>query len=106
MYLRMTERIRDAYDTGRLQNPAATSHLTTWFASYYFRAYDDWHAGREEAVPQAWRIAFDAADNHRVRGLGNLLLGMNGARSRDLAFRCERGVVSARGPVLTRTTSS
>jgi hypothetical protein len=86
MYLRMTEQIRDAYDAGRLQNPAATSHLTAWFANYYFHAYDDWHAGRKDAVPQAWRIAFDAADNRQVRGLGDLLLGMNAHVSRDLPY--------------------
>jgi hypothetical protein len=86
MYLRMTEQVRDAYDDGRLENPAFTSHLTAWFAGYYFRAYDDWHGGDTDAVPEAWRIAFEAADEETVRGLGNLLLGMNAHVSRDLPY--------------------
>jgi hypothetical protein len=86
MYLRMTEQVRDAYDDGRLESPAFTSHLTAWFARYYFRAYDDWHDGDTDAVPEAWQVAFEAADDKRVRGLGNLLLGMNAHVSRDLPF--------------------
>jgi hypothetical protein len=86
MYLRMTEQVRDAYDDGRLQSPAFTSHLTAWFARYYFRAYDAWHDGDVDAVPRAWQVAFEAADEKRVRGLGNLLLGMNAHVSRDLPY--------------------
>ncbi len=86
MYMRMTEKIRDASDRGRFADPAATAHFTAWFARYYFHAYDDWHSGRKEAVPEAWRIAFQAADDRSVRGLGNLLLGMNAHISRDLAY--------------------
>ncbi|MGE0600796.1 MAG: DUF5995 family protein [Dehalococcoidia bacterium] len=86
MYLRMTEEIIKAYDAGRLQNPAATAHFTAWFASYYFRAFDDWSAGRTDRVPNAWQVAFSAADDERVRGLGNLLLGMNAHVSRDLPY--------------------
>jgi hypothetical protein len=86
MYLRMTEQVRNAYDSGRLENPAFTSHLTAWFARYYFRAYDDWHDGNIDAVPRAWQVAFEAADDRRVRGLGNLLLGMNAHVSRDLPY--------------------
>ncbi|MGE3074052.1 MAG: DUF5995 family protein [Dehalococcoidia bacterium] len=86
MYLRMTEEIIKAYDGGRLQDPAATAHFTAWFASYYFRAFDDWTSGKTDNVPQAWQIAFQAADDERVRGLGNLLLGMNAHVSRDLPY--------------------
>ena len=89
MYLRMTERIIDAYDEGRFKDPAATSHITAWFATYYFRAYDDWHGGRPAAVPDAWRQAFEAADDRTVRALGDLLLGMNAHVSRDLPFVVE-----------------
>jgi len=37
-------------------------------------------------VPRAWRIAFSAAQSHRVSALGNLLLGMNAHISRDLPY--------------------
>ena len=95
MYLRMTEQVRDAFDAGQLVNPAASAHLTAWFAHYYFNAYDDWHSGSVDAVPEVWRVAFGAAEERNVRGLGNLLLGMNAHVSRDLAFTVE-DVLSAR----------
>jgi Family of unknown function (DUF5995) len=37
-------------------------------------------------VPRAWQVAFGAAARRSVRGLGDLLLGMNAHITRDLAF--------------------
>ena len=66
-------------------SPAYIAQLDGMFADYYFDAYDAWDSGRGE-VPEAWRIAFDAAEARSVSGLGDMLLGINAHISRDLPF--------------------
>ena len=56
------------------------------FANLYFAAEDNWRAGRHEDVPEAWRIAFQAADDKQVQGAGNLLLGINAHVQRDQPY--------------------
>jgi Family of unknown function (DUF5995) len=56
------------------------------FAQLYFDAMDAWRAGRRKDVPEAWRIAFAAADGKRVQGAGDLLLGINAHVQRDMPF--------------------
>jgi hypothetical protein len=86
-YLRTTEayltyaRRSDFFADARFVN-----HQDVVFAQMYFDAYDDWAAGRMERVPPAWRIAFSAADDERVSGAGNLLLGISAHINRDLPF--------------------
>src|SRR5436189_2206016 len=48
--------------------------------------YDAYTRGDLVNTPAPWRIAFDAANNHQVQGIGNLLLGMNAHINRDLPF--------------------
>jgi hypothetical protein len=85
MYREVTRAVAEA-DDGFFGDRGALAHLDAVFAELYFRAFDDWHAGRRDAVPGAWRIAFEAADGRRVSGIGDLLLGMNAHISRDLPF--------------------
>jgi Family of unknown function (DUF5995) len=66
-------------------SPTYIAHLDGTFAERYFDAYDTWNSGRGE-VPEAWRIAFDAAEARSVSGLGDMLLGINAHISRDLPF--------------------
>src|SRR3546814_13499817 len=50
------------------------------------------------ATPRAWQIAFSAADNRRVSGLGNMLLGMSAHVNRDLPMvLAEIGLVKPDG---------
>ena len=56
------------------------------FARLYHEARDNWTAGRKDQVPEAWRIAFSAADERRVQGAGDLLLGINAHVQRDMPF--------------------
>jgi hypothetical protein len=86
LYLRTTEAVAEAARAGRFADPAAVSHLTAWFARYYFAAYDDWRAGRSVGIPAAWQLALDAADRRSAHAIGNLLLGMNAHITRDLAY--------------------
>ena len=60
------------------------AHEDAVFAQFYFNADDAERAG--EPIPQAWRIAFDAARSPDVTGIGDLLLGMNAHINRDLAY--------------------
>ena len=85
MYLRTTEAFWAAARAGRFRHRAAMAHLDAWFARYYLDARDTWHAGRRASVSQAWQVAFRASAARSVRGMGDLLLGMNAHISRDLA---------------------
>jgi uncharacterized protein DUF5995 len=86
VYLRVTEEYRRTIDTPFFDDTPFVNHEDTVFARYYFSAYDDWVAGDVGDVPPAWRIAFDAASDHRVSALGDLLLGINAHVQRDLPF--------------------
>ena len=86
-YLRTTEEYRRATTTpGFFDDPGFVNHEAAVFASYYFEAYDDWHAGRTDQVPAAWKVALDAADKQSVSAGGNLLLGMAAHINRDLPY--------------------
>ena len=82
MYLRVTDGVpgADFHDERWL------SHLDALFARLYFRAFDAWNDGRSTAVPEAWRISFEAARDRQTTALGDLLLGMNAHISRDLPY--------------------
>jgi hypothetical protein len=86
-YLRTTEKYLEyAQQSDFFYDAAFVNHQDVVFARMYFDAYDNWHAGRVENVPPAWRIAFAAADARRVSGAGDLLLGISAHVNRDLPF--------------------
>ena len=86
-YLRTTEEYRRAIeDPAFFEDTSFVNHEDVVFARYYFEAYDDWSAGRLAAVPQAWAIAFRAADQRAVSAAGNVVLGINAHVQRDLPF--------------------
>lgn len=65
---------------------AFVNHEDAVFASYYFRAIDDYRAGHRSSVPKAWLVTFDAARDRIMPGLGDVLLGVNAHIQRDLPF--------------------
>ena len=86
-YLLTTEEYRSAVDDPDFFiDNHFVNHQDVVFANYYFEAYDAWHSGDVAGTPPSWRIAFDAADKQQVRGLGNVMLGMNAHVNRDLPF--------------------
>jgi len=89
MYLRVTQGV-GVQGARRFRNRQYLNHLDAVFANLYFTAYDNWQAGRTKLVPEAWRIAFDAADRGTVTVLGDIMLGMNAHISRDLPFALAR----------------
>jgi hypothetical protein len=86
-YLRTTQTFKwSQQQPGYYSDRAFVTHEGAVFAKYYLQAYDRWAAGNRAAVPQAWLTALDAAQQKRVTGTGNLLLGMNAHINRDLPF--------------------
>jgi len=86
-YLRTTEEYRRAVvEPGFFSDPSFINHQDAVFARYYFEAWDTYRAGQVWATPRAWRLAFAAADQKRVNGTGNILLGMSAHVNRDLPY--------------------
>ena len=86
-YLRMTQSYGYSRDIpGYYEDVPFANHQDAVFAKYYTDAYYAYQSGDRASVPQAWRIAFDAARDKRVTGTGDLLLGMNAHINRDLPF--------------------
>lgn len=84
-YLRTTEKLQQLLNTVGFEDPASIVQEDALFADYYFEAYDNYHLDTGD-VPQAWQIAFDAAENQSVTGTGNLSLGSSAHILRDLPF--------------------
>ncbi len=85
-YLRVTEDVRDALDEEIYDDPVWLRNQDAAFAQDYYDAYDNWHAGRRNLVPQAWRIALQVADDGSVSALGNFMLSMNAHINRDFSY--------------------
>ena len=97
-YIRVTEDISEAVDSGFYPDLHWINHQDAIFARMYFLAYDNWRAGRLDLVPPAWRIAFGASENREVEGMGNLLLSMNAHITRDMPYILyHSGLVTADG---------
>lgn len=98
-YLLTTEEYRQAVeDPEFFTDNAFVNHQDALFAEYYFDQFDDWRRGDVEEVSPAWRIAFHAADEQQVSGMGNVFLGMNAHVNRDLPFvLAEIGLVKPDG---------
>ncbi len=54
------------------------------FADVYFNTFRAWAAGKP--VPEAWRIAFEAAKSADVNGAQDMLLGINAHVQNDMPF--------------------
>ena len=88
-YLRTTQTYQWFRDQpGNLSDVAWVNYEDAVFGSFYFQAFNSWYASPQNLslVPPAWQVAFTAADNHTVTGVGSLLLGMNAHINADLPF--------------------
>jgi Family of unknown function (DUF5995) len=86
-YLRTTEEYRRTIeDPTFFEDTAFVNHEDVVFARLYFDAFDAWHSGRRDAVPAAWAVAFQGADDRATPASGNLSLGINAHVQRDLPF--------------------
>ena len=85
-YLRVTQNVRDALDHGLFHDPVWLRNLDAEFAKDYFDTLANWNSGHKDRVPEAWRIALQAADDGSVTALGNFLLAMNAHINRDFSY--------------------
>src|SRR6188768_3144345 len=84
-YLRTTEQYKAAVvQPNFFSDPNFINHQDANFARLYFDAWDQYRAGALANVPRAWQLAFAAADQKKVNGTGNILLGMSAHVNRDL----------------------
>ena len=66
-YLRMTQTYGWSREIpGYYQDVPFANHQDAVFAKYYTDAYTNWANGNRAAVPQAWLIAFDAAEEQEA----------------------------------------
>lgn len=77
-YQRITEAYRaTAVTPGYYQNTPYVNQMDAVFASYFFNQKSAWANHDLANVGDAWKIAFDAADNKKTTALGDLFLAVN-----------------------------
>ncbi|MET0998991.1 MAG: DUF5995 family protein [Marmoricola sp.] len=82
-YLRVTENVKAAADSGYFADRTWLTQLDAVFAESYFHTVDAWNAGRTNEVPRAWRIALSASDDRSLTGLGDFMVNMNAHINHD-----------------------
>jgi hypothetical protein len=85
-YLRVTQNVKEAADNGYFRDRSWLTQIDAVFAHKYFDTLDTWSAGHHDAVPPAWRIALQSADDHSMSGLGDFMLGMNAHINNDFPY--------------------
>ncbi len=85
-YLELTKTLRNMLvaEPGMLRWPKFFFREDALFANVYFRSVRRWKQGRE--VPEAWRIAFETAEQGEVTGAQDMLLGINAHVQNDMPF--------------------
>lgn len=89
-YLRVTENVKAAADSGYFHDRAWLTRIDAVFAQMYFDTMDAWRAGDTSRVPHAWRIALRAADDRTMSGLGDFMLNMNAHINNDFPYVLEK----------------
>lgn len=99
-YLELTRTIRRVVrrQPGFYRYPRYLFRQTALFANVYFRTIRDHRLGRP--IPEAWRIAFEAAQSRDLNATQDMLLGINAHVQHDMPF-----VVAALG-LRTRSGAS
>jgi hypothetical protein len=82
-YLRVTQNVKAAADSGYFHDRTWLTQLDAVFAGMYFHTMDTWNAGHQDEVAPAWRIALKASDDRSMTGLGDFLLNMNAHINND-----------------------
>jgi hypothetical protein len=81
-YLRTTEAVGAAVDTGSFEDPEWVERWDVVFAELYLDAHDADADGNTAKVPRPWRLAFDAPPD--LPALRQVLLGINAHVNYDL----------------------
>lgn len=97
-YLRVTENVKQAADTGYFADRKWLTQVDAVFAQMYFDVMDSWKAGKKTAVPKAWRIALQATEDKKMTGIGDFLMNMNAHINNDFPYVLEKvGLTAADG---------
>src|SRR4051794_204501 len=85
-YLLLTEWYRKTVvaEPHFFQDNRYLNYEDTLFANYYFNTLSRYAAGQQ--VPEAWRIALDAAENANTDAAQDMLLGINAHVQRDMPY--------------------
>ncbi|CAN5611213.1 hypothetical protein BH10ACT11_BH10ACT11_02950 [soil metagenome] len=87
-YLELTRQLRRDQRAGLIEghyiSPSYLYREDALFANVYFKIFRANNRG--EPIPQAWRIAFDAADDGNYFGAQDMLLGINAHVQNDMPF--------------------
>lgn len=87
-YLELTKQIRDDIRAGLVRremiDPKYLYAEDGLFANFYFRVIRAWRRG--EPIPEAWRIAFQVAEDGDKAGVQDMLLGINAHVQNDMPF--------------------
>ena len=85
-YLTLTKVLREMLreDPGLVRNPRYLYIEDALFANFYFRVQNAWDAG--DPIPDAWRIAQEAAADGDYFGAQDMLLGINAHVQNDMPF--------------------
>jgi len=82
MYMRTTQAVGAAVDTGSFEDPEWVERWDVVFAELYLGAHDADAAGDTAKVPRPWRLAFAAPPD--LPALRHVLLGINAHVNYDL----------------------
>ncbi len=94
VYTLTTLRMAESIDANSYANTSWMRSYQTEFANHYRKAFNDYVSGRRSQVPNAWLLAFDAAESAQTLIIQDALLGMNAHINYDLAFAIEKVKVS------------
>ena len=87
-YLELTKQLRRDMRAGLIKreliSPKYFYYEDALFANFYFRTVKAWNRGKP--VPEAWRIAFQAAEDGDKMGVQDMLLGINAHVQNDMPF--------------------
>ena len=86
VYARMTVAVSATLDEGGFEDPAWVTAYPVEFAEYYRRALLAFERRAFESVPQAWLLAFGAAERGETLIAQDALLGINAHINDDLTY--------------------
>lgn len=86
IYSRVTDEVGKRIDRDGFRDPDWVADYLVEFADLYREALVGFEAGDLEAVPEAWRIAFETSVRGDVMATQDAMLGVNAHINHDLAF--------------------
>lgn len=90
MYRVLTENGLESILNGTYDDPDWVARFVVEFANLYREAFYHFETGQYDAVPEVWRVVFEAAQADEITAFQHGLLGVHAHINRDLAFALAR----------------